>query len=407
VAVAGAAALTAPVFQVLFGFYSMNAFEILLWTAMLGLLVEIEHRREPWLWWACGAVAGLAMLNKHTAVLLGVAVTAGLVITPARRHLRTPWPWTGLALAAVIFMPNVLWQIEQGWPSLEFYRNAALYKQAIVPWWQVALQQVLVAGPGTLPVWLAGLVLLARREPGRDLRHLAVTYGVLLVLLMASGQARPDRIAGVYPLLFAAGGAAFERLWRSGRVRWTAAALGAWLAVWAALLAPLGLPVFPPDTAARWAATLGVVPQIERGEGKRTDLPQWFADRLGWPELVADVAAVKAQLSPDERRRVVFFAPSYGQAGALEWLGADEELTPVYSTHNTWYLWGPPREPVEVAIVLGGHADRLAALFEQVEPAGIHDCGRCMPWRNRMPIWIVHRARVPIASIWADWKHFE
>jgi hypothetical protein len=31
------------------------------------------------------------------------------------------------------------------------------------------------------------------------------------------------------------------------------------------------------------AVATGLVPQIERGEGKRSAPPQWFSDRLGWP----------------------------------------------------------------------------------------------------------------------------
>jgi hypothetical protein len=404
-ALAGGALATAPLVQVMFGFYSMNAFEILLWGALTWILVEIELRREPRLWVLFGLVAGIALLNKHTVILLAGGLAVGLLLTPARRHLKSPWLWLGAALAALLVAPNLLWQVERGWPSLEFYRNAALYKQARLPASAVAALQVLFLSPGTLPVWLAGLYFLLRRREGVDLRHLGVAYVALLALMVVKGESRPDRIAGLYPVLFAAGGVVLERLARTRR--WLSAALVAWLGLWGVILAPLGLPVLPPHTTARWAATLGVVPQFERGEGKRTELPQWLADRLGWEQLVDDVAAVRDQLTPAERDRVVFFAPSYGQAGALEWLGRERGLRPVYCTHNNWYLWGPPADPVDVAIVLGDDRDHLETVFEDVELAGVHDCDLCMPWRDRMPIWVVRRARQRIADRWPDWKHFE
>ncbi len=149
------------------------------------------------------------------------------------------------------------------------------------------------------------------------------------------------------------------------------------------------------------------MPQVERGPGKRTELPQWLADRLGWEQLVDEVAAARERLTPEERAHVVYFAPSYGQAGALEWLGRDRGLLPVYSSHNAWFLWGPPRDPVDVAIVLGNDPESLSRLFEEVELADIHDCEGCMPWRDQMPIWIVRHARVRIADVWPDWKHYE
>ncbi len=402
-AVACSAVVMAPLFQVMFGFFSMNAFEILFWALLTFVLVEIELRGEPRLWLLFGLLAGLALLNKHTVVLLAGALAVGLVLSPARRHLRSRWLWLGAAVAGLLLAPNLLWQIDNGWPSLEFYRNASLYKQARTPPAELLLQQLGFMNPGTLPVWLAGLVFLIRR---RELRHLGVIYPVLLALMMLKHESRPDRIAGVYPVLLAAGAVALEG-WLLAR-RWRAVALLSGIAAGGVALAPLGLPILPPEPTARWATALGFVPQSERGAGKRTDLPQWLADRLGWEQLVDDVAAVFERLPPEERQRVVFFAPSYGQAGALEWLGRERLQRPrVYCTHNTWFLWGPPKDPVDVAIVLGDHPGHLQELFEEVELADIHDCQGCMPWRDQMPIWIVRRARVSLAELWPDWKHFE
>jgi 4-amino-4-deoxy-L-arabinose transferase-like glycosyltransferase len=401
-ALACGALLTAPLFQIMFGFFSMNGLEILLWAALLWTLIEIERRDAPRLWLLFGALAGVALMTKHTVIVLVMGLGVGLVATPARRHLKDGRFWLGALLAALIVAPNLAWQAAHGWPSIEFYRNAALLKQTRLPALQVLVTQVVFVSPGTLPLWLAGLVALWRR----DLRHVAIAYVALLAFMAAGHESRPDRIAGVYPVLFAAGGAWWERRLRGARA-WLPGALVAWLVAWGAILAPLGLPILAPGATARWAATLGVVPQFERGAGKRNDLPQWFADRFGWEQLVQDVASVRARLTPDEQSRVVYFAPSYGQAGALEWLGRDRGLTPVYSTHNSFYFWGPPADPVEVAIVIGNRRERLEKLFGEVTLGVVHDCEFCMPWRDGMPIWIGRRPLVRIADRWPEWKHFE
>jgi hypothetical protein len=179
------------------------------------------------------------------------------------------------------------------------------------------------------------------------------------------------------------------------------------LLAWAIVLAPVGIPLLSPSRTADWAARIGVQPQMEQGEGKRTQLPQWFADRLGWPELVDDVAAARDRLSPEERQQVIFFAPSYGQAGALDWLGEDRGLAPVFAAHNSWYLWGPPPEPIRVAIVLGVSREDLEELFAEVELVKLHDCGLCMPWRNQMPIWIARSPKQSLAARWESLKHYE
>jgi hypothetical protein len=385
----------------------MNAFEILIWFACSWLLVEIEIQGNPRLWLWFGLTAGIGLLNKHTMLLFAAALGLGLLATPARRHFRQRWLWLGMAIALLLLLPNLLWQMDHDWVSLEFYRNADRLKNVSTPPQEVLLLQVLFMNPGTLPVWLAGLVWLLRSGAGIGLRHLGILCLVLLALLVISQKSRPDRLAGIYPVLMAAGGVALERLFARRGWRWLRWAVPAHLLAWGLVLAPMGLPVLPPSVMAKYSGALQLTPQLERGAGKRTELPQWFADRIGWAQLVADAAAVRDRLSPAEQGEVVYFAPSYGQASALDWLGRSRGLAPVYCTHNNWYLWGPPAHQPTVAIVLGDSPERLSELFEEVDLGGIHRCERCMPWRNEMPIWVVRRPRGSIAERWAGWKHFE
>jgi hypothetical protein len=403
-AVACGAVISSPLLQVLFGFYSMNAIELLLWLVLGGLLVEIERTGRSPLWLAFGVVAGLALLTKHTVTTYAMALGAAMLVTPSRRHLRDPYLWAGAAIAAIMALPNVLWQQSHGWPSLEFYRNAALYKNNPASPVEVVMQQVLFMSPGVLPLTLAGLVWFWRHAD-RRLRHLTVQFVVMLGALMWSAQSRPDRLAGLYPLLFAAGGVSLGELAASRR--WVRVALPCWVIAWGALLLPVGTPVLSPDATAAHLARLGIAIQSESGEGKKTALPQYFADRLGWQALVDQVAAIRDSLPEGDRARVAFFAPSYGQASALDWLGRPRGLSPVYSTHNTWFYWGPPKADPQVAIVLGDDREHLEALFSEVRLAAEHQCGRCMPWRNGMPIWVVRGPKAHLADKWPGWKHFE
>jgi 4-amino-4-deoxy-L-arabinose transferase-like glycosyltransferase len=158
-ALAAGAAMAGSMYHVMFSSYSMNSLSLLMWTVCFWILVEIERREEPRLWMAFGAVAGLGLENKHTFVLLALGLAVGLVLTPARCHLRSRWLWIGLGIAILLLLPNLLWQQANGWPSLEFYRNADLYKNVPTPPLEVLKQQVLGMNPAALPVWLAGVVL--------------------------------------------------------------------------------------------------------------------------------------------------------------------------------------------------------------------------------------------------------
>ena len=394
-ALAALAAIVASIYHVVLSYYSMNPIELLLWATAFLVLVEIERQNRPRLWLFLGVLAGLGLQNKHTSVLLLIALAVGLVLTPARRHFRGRWLWIGLAIALLLILPNLIWQAGQGWPSIEFYRNATVYKNVPTPPLAVLMQQLLFMNPIASPIWLGGLVFFLVTRRGRRYRHLGIVYLVLLVLMMLGRQGRPDRIAGAYTILFAGGGVLLAEALKPRWLRWLRWVFPVLLLVSGAALAPAGIPVLPPETTSRYVAALGIVPQIEKGTGKQAALPQWLADRMGWERLVDDVAAVAAMIEPHERARTAIVAPSYGQAGAIELLGRGRDLPPAYATQNSYFGWGPPPESTNVAIIVGPFSEEGARYyFEEVELARIHDYDWCMPWRDEIPIWVARKPRL-------------
>lgn len=405
---AAGAAMIGSIYHISFGFYSMNAFSILLWGLSFLVLIEILKggRAQLWLWF--GVLTGLGLENKHTFVLLLFGLAVGLILTDARRHLKSRWPWIGAALAIAIVLPNILWQTAHEWPSLEFYRNADLYKNVPTPPAEVFFQQVLTMNPSAFPVWIAGLFFFLVTRRGRPFRSLGWLYLSLLVLMLIGQKSRPDRIADAYLVLFAGGGVVLSEWAKRRRMGWLRWYLAGTIALSGAALAPIGLPLLSPEIAAKYAAWIGVVPQIEIGEGKRSDLPQWLADRLGWETLVLDLDFAAAQLGPEEREHAIFLLPSYGHAGAVELLGRGKRLPPVYAVQNTYFHWGPPEDPVSAAIIMEPLDFELAtALFEEVEPVRVYDCDGCLGWRDNAQIWIGRKPRMTFREIWPRLKHYE
>jgi len=343
-------------------------------------------------------------------VLLALGLAVGMLLTRARRHFASPWLWAGLGVAALLVAPNLIWQASHDWASLEFYRQADLLKNDPTPPLDVLMGQVLAQNPVALPLWLSGLGFLLFSRRGGSLRHLGLLFVVLLALLMAGQKSRPDRIAAVYPLLFAAGAALLDERWRRPGLAWLRTAYPALLVLVGIGLAPVAFPLLPPQWLARYAERLGVVPQIEAGEGKRSPLPQWLADRYEWRGLVDDVADAVSRLSPEERERAVVFGTSYGLVAPVEYLGRDRDLPPAYSGHNSYFSWGPPPESADAVVVIGlgdvapdGEVrpdPGLRELFEQLEVASVYRCTWCPAWRDETPIWIARRAKRPLGDVW-------
>ncbi len=409
------AALTvglSPVFLAMSSFYSMNAFEPLLWGAIVLTLVTIVQTGRVQLWLGVGFLVGLAFMNKHTVVVYLAALAVGMLATRARQVLFNRWMWAGVALAAVMAAPNIAWQFANGWPSLEFYRNAHLLKN--VPATPVAslTMQVLVMNPVAAPVWLAGLVVLLLNREARPLRFLGVTFLVLLTLHVASQTSRPDRTSAAYPALLAAGAVAIERALRPVATRRSfavrAAGVALPLAVVASALAvlPSVIPLLPPAATATYARALGATIQAERG--KTSPLPQLIADRTGWESFVDDVERVYRSLPPEDQARVLFYAPSYGQAGALELFGPARGLPDrVIGSQNTYWHWSVGRTNTEVLIAVDPDPRVLRQLFAEVWEAGRSRCHYCMSWRDDNPIYVARRSIAPVDAVWPRARHYE
>ncbi|RPJ74804.1 MAG: phospholipid carrier-dependent glycosyltransferase, partial [Acidobacteria bacterium] len=116
-------ALLAPVWLAIDHFYSMNAFDTFFWSLAAWLLLRaLDDDRLGW-WAALGVVLGFGLLNKTSVLWFGGGLAVGLIVTPFRRLIARPGPWAAAAIALLLFAPHLVWQWQNGWPTLEFMRN--------------------------------------------------------------------------------------------------------------------------------------------------------------------------------------------------------------------------------------------------------------------------------------------
>ncbi len=386
---------TAPAVLVIAGFYSMNPFELLLAILLAHIALAITQGAHPraWLWF--GAVTGLAILNKHSAVLPAGLLALSTRVTPARAHLASRWPYLGVALALVIAAPNLVWLVAHDGITFDFYRISIPLKNIEQSPLEALVGQAMFVGPMAFLVAIAGAVLLAGQPAGRGF---AAMFVVAIVIMMASGISRADRILAVYPLLFAAGACALERVTAG---LWRRVVVVVVLAIGAVPPLPLVLPLLPPPLVIRYSTALAVTPELE--VSKRGAMPQWLGDKRGWHETVEAAAAVYRTL---EDEHVVVFGADYGTAGALELYGPAAGIrAPVISTHNAFWMWGPGDVRDAVVLAVGHDAAYWNALYARVERAGTVHCTGCLV--DGTPIWIARGDRPGLAARWFALRRFE
>jgi 4-amino-4-deoxy-L-arabinose transferase-like glycosyltransferase len=402
---AALAALVAPVFLAINSLLTMDSFDQLFWVSALYVLLLILKRDEARLWPIFGLMVGLGLQTKVTMLYLGAALVVALLLTSSRRYLLNKWLWIGGAIAFAFLLPYLLWQVANGWPTVEFWKTYVGGKTYPVTPVEFFLQQIVVMLPLTLPLTLAGLCFYLLAKEGKRYRPLGWIY-VILYVVFTIQQAKMYFLAAAYPMLFAGGSVMLEQFIQRRGWNWFKPTYVAILLVTGVVMAPLYLPVLPVETLVDYTEAFGgAAVQSERlATGA---LPQHFADRFGWESMVENVAKAYSGLPPEEQAKSCIFADNYGEAGALSFFGQRYDLPPVISGHNSYFLWGPGNCTGEVIITVAVYSNNLRPMFRSVTSAGSTHCEYCMPYENLQPIYICRGSNVPLEELWPQVKDYE
>ncbi len=189
--------------------------------------VLFQTPAEPRIWLVAGFWGGLAILSKYHGVFLFAGAFVFLLMSPVhRRWLLTPWPYLATGLAALVFAPVVIWNIQNHWASFTFQSGRA--NVGHVRLWMPFLSlgaQALFIWP---PIWLA-LVTTAFRDlrsrvPDERRRLLYCTgLGPIMVFTLVSPWAEGmffHWAAPGYLMLMPMLGAEIARRLESGDLLW-------------------------------------------------------------------------------------------------------------------------------------------------------------------------------------------
>jgi hypothetical protein len=319
------------------------------------------------------------LMNKHSMIFFGAAIVVGLLFTPNRKVFLDKFFWLGGALAFLIFLPNIVWQIQNDFATLELLRNVqATGKNVVMSPLEFIVSQIMMLLPMTLPVWIAGIW-----------------------FLLADKNAWKFRF-----LLFAAGAVWWEAMIEKFRaLRFARIGLPVLIIGMAAFVLPFALPVLPVEKLIAYQEATGFKPPKSE-VGHEGVLQQIYGDQFGWREMVEKVAGVYHSLPPEERAKAGIFASNYGEAGAIDFFGGQYGLPKAISPHQSYFLWGPREYTGEVLLVLGARKkEEVEKNCESVEertevnhPYSMAD--------EKYKILICRRTKKPLPEIWQSLRHW-
>jgi hypothetical protein len=338
------------------------------------------------------------MLTKYTMAFWIIGLVVAVLLTPARKYLRSKWLYLGAALAFLIFLPNLIWQIQHDFIAWEYLTSIHARD---IDWGRaddfLPNQLIETTNPFSLPLWTLGLSLCLFGASMKRFRTLGWMFIVTFVLLLIN-RGRSYYTAPAYVMLLAAGAVGFEawlekRAWKTHclgyGLLWGAQAIGAVIGIM--LMKPVA-----PINSPLWDVTSSINEEV--------------VEMVGWQDLTAQVAEIYRSIPESEKSGTVILAGNYGEAGALDLYGGQYNLPRVISgTNNLWYRGFGEPEP-ETVIVVGFESSYASEFFKSCKFSGIvaNEYGvRNEETTHHTSLFVCREPRASWGDIWPKMQWFQ
>jgi 4-amino-4-deoxy-L-arabinose transferase-like glycosyltransferase len=368
-----------------------------LWCVLIAyLVIKLLKSENPRWWLAIGAGIGLGMMTKYTMVMFVAGLVGGVLLTDARRYLKSPWLWGGVALSLLVFLPNLIWQIQHNFISLEFLSSIHARDVEIGRADGYLIEQfIFCANIAAIPLWATGLYHYLFKADGKPFRMIGWMY-VIPFLIYLFTQGRSYYLAPAYPMLIAAGAVVWERRLdslSSDRVKSRLSTMWYSLAIGAVLSGALSLPIAPINSTL-WNIT-----------SKVHDV---FTEQIGWHEMIQTVGEIYAELPEAEKAQTGILAGENDEAAALNLYGSEYGLSKAISGSDTFWLRGYGNPSPETLIVVGYSGEDVNLIFEQCKVAGTITNAYNVENDLRDPpnIFLCRNPRLPWDELWGRLQRY-
>ncbi len=372
------------------------SFDYLLWVLTAYFVVRLLKSQDPRWWLAIGCSIGLGMMAKYTMGFFALGIVAGVLLTDAPKHFASKWLWLGVAASIIVFLPNLIWQAQHHFISLDFLHHIHERDVRIGRAKNFLPEQLELTTIAGLLLAVAGLYYCLISKQGRHFRMMGWMYVVPLVLFVVA-QGRSYYLAGAYPMLYAAGSVCGERWFSSLRHSWR------WIVgavAWTMLLL---------DIAITAALTLPIAPVNSPWWQRAVKVQGDFREELGWHELVQKVAEIRDSLPAQDRARLAILGANYGEAGAINLYGPEFDLPQAISGVNSFWQRGYGDPPPETLIVLGLSHSFLERNFSSCEVAGHTPNPNGIEneeTRDHPDIYVCRGLRQSWPEFWKDFRYY-
>ncbi len=393
VLLAGIAILTFVPFYRNHTLFQPVAFDQFFWLLAFFFVVKYLNSENKKFLIYVGIVAGIGLLNKYTMLFWGLGITVGFLFFDKGKVFKSKWLYISGIVSLLIFLPNVIWQIQNGIPFFDHINELNQSHLSEQSSWDFVAGQIEI--PPILIFTLIGLFALLINKSFKKYRTLGVAF-LTIFFTMWIFKAKAYYFFAAYPIVFSAAAVQVERWFE--RRPWINYVLAASMLVPMLYFIPMMTPVLPIDKF----IDVYDIPS----ENGRYQLTGDYADMFGWKEQVALVDSVYKELPDSVRTNTVIWAENYGEAGALKILGDQYNLPDPISRHGTFWYWGYGNPDAELWISLGNEKEAVEYIFENCTLIKTITHPYAIDEEVDIPLYTCRNPKVDIPQWWEDYRPY-
>ena len=305
--------------------FQPNSLDIFFWTLLYFTIVKyISSTDAKWLIAAAFAMA-FGILSKYNIIFLAAGLLPAVLLTEHRKIFLQKNLYIGISIVFIIVLPNMVWQYQNNFPTLGQLQELTRTQLVNVNRFDFIKEQCLFF-ISSLFVIVAAFISLIIYPPFKKYRLFFWSYIFTLAIFIFL-KAKGYYAIGLYPVLIAFGSVYLEKIFATG---WRKYLKPVAIVLVLGLSIPFILIAFPtksPGEISKNNERYKKFGLLRWEDGKDHDLPQDFADMIGWKNLAKKVDSTYSLL-PNKLNTLVF-CDNYGQAGAINYYSKFKNINAV------------------------------------------------------------------------------
>lgn len=295
--------------------YQPNSLDVLCWTGFYYILIQYITTEKP-KWFFIGSIVfAFGFLNKYNILFLLIGLFPAMLLSDQRKILAQKKLYYALILGLILILPNLLWQYNNQFPIVHHMKELTQTQLVNIDRLGFLKEQILFF-IGSFFVILAALYSLLFYKPFAKYK-LFFTSIIFTLAVFLYFKAKAYYAIGLYPIYIAFGAVFLSEISKTGRKRYLKPIF---IIIPLLFFIPIYNIAFPnksPEYISENPEKYKKLGMLRWEDGKDHDLPQDYADMLGWRELARKTDSLYVLLPNTEKTLVL--CDNYGQAGAINY----------------------------------------------------------------------------------------